>query len=247
MAPSLRRADGPDTVLESFRLPFVAGMAAIGNPLTETQADRLFEFVSLLQRWNVTHNLTAVSTAEGLVQTHLTDSLLALPFVRERWAGLAENRRQAILDVGSGAGVPAIPWALACDDLTLHLVEKVGKKVAFLRHSAARLGLTNRLTMLQKDVRDLRTPPSYAMITSRAFAALPRFLLLTQHLSAPGTRWMYMAGHLETVQGIDLDKSMYTHPTSMPTLQMQVSLEHIDVLSDPSGARRHLIWLKRQT
>jgi len=146
-----------------------------------------------------------------------------------------------MLDVGSGGGVPALPWALALPSLRIELVEKVAKKVAFLRHVVARVGLQERVKIHALEVQSLQGAASYDMIVSRAFASLPRFLALTQHLSRVGTRWVYMAGRLSQVEGLDLNNSMYTHPTSSPS----ILLERIDTLPDPAQKARHLVWLRR--
>lgn len=238
-------ASGSDELL-ALQEPFFRQLDALGEPLlqrlTTDQGESLFHFLSLLRRWNATHNLTAITSAEELVRTHLLDPLLALPLLSRR---APEARLGPILDVGSGAGIPAIPWALADPALCLVLVEKSGKKAAFLRHALARLGLLTRVSVIQADVARLQHHRTYAIITSRAFAALPKFLSVTMHLSAPGTRWVYMAGRLEAIEGLDLNKSMYTHPISMPRITGEVVLDAIDPLNDPSGMQRHLVWLRR--
>ncbi len=228
--------------LSSLQPAFLDQASRFGLCLTAYDIDRLFMFLGLLRRWNATHNLTAVHSPEGLVRTHLIDPLLALPFLRDR-DPLFEG--QTMLDVGSGSGVPAIPWALMLPGLQLCLVEKVGKKAAFLRHAASRLDLLSRVSVMQSEVERLQTGKTYDMIVSRAFAALPKFLLLTQHLSVPGTCWLYMAGRLDVVEGLDSRKSMYTHPQRLPKINGAIVLEQIDALSDPSGMQRHLLWLRR--
>ncbi|MBM3375667.1 MAG: 16S rRNA (guanine(527)-N(7))-methyltransferase RsmG [Betaproteobacteria bacterium] len=238
-------ASGSDELL-ALQEPFFRQLAALGlplpQPLTTVQGESLFRFLRLLRRWNATHNLTAITSAQELVHTHLLDPLLALPLLSRR---AAEARFGTILDVGSGAGIPAIPWALVDPTLCLALVEKSGKKAAFLRHAVARLGLFTRVSVIQADVERLQRNPSYAIITSRAFAALPKFLSVTMHLSAPGTRWVYMAGRLEAIEGLDINKSMYTHPISMPRILGEVVLDAVDPLNHPSGMQRHLVWLRR--
>jgi len=225
----------PDLV--ALRPYLDARLAAIGLTLSEDQTEGLLLFVASLRHWNQTHNLTAVRELPALVETHLVDPLLAVPRLLASGNGLAG----LMLDVGSGAGVPALPWALALPSLRIELVEKVAKKVAFLRHVVARVGLQERVKIHALEVQSLQGAASYDMIVSRAFASLPRFLALTQHLSRVGTRWVYMAGRLSQVEGLDLNNSMYTHPTSSPS----ILLERIDTLPDPAQKARHLVWLRR--
>lgn len=213
-------------------------LATIGLTLSESQIEGLFLFVGSLRHWNQTHNLTAVRELPALIETHLVDPLLAVPRL---FSDANAPGGGVLLDVGSGAGVPALPWALAVPSLRIELVEKVAKKVAFLRHVVARLGLQDRVTIHAQEVQALQGGASYDMIVSRAFASLPRFLTLTTHLSRVGTRWVYMAGRLSQVEGLDLNNSMYTHPSPSPS----VVLDHIDTLPDPAQKERHLIWLRR--
>lgn len=228
--------------LLALQEPFARQLRDLGLMGTMPAQEGLFSFLALLQRWNATHNLTAAVTPSELVRTHLLDPLLALPFLVRR-ASLAELC--AMMDVGSGAGIPAIPWALANPLLRLSLVEKSGKKAAFLRHATGRLGLSDRVSIIQADIQSLQPPPTYAIIVSRAFAALPKFLSLTLHLSALDTRWVYMAGRLETIEGLDINKSTYSHPSHLPELSANVVLDAIDVIDDPNGMHRHLVWLRR--
>jgi 16S rRNA (guanine527-N7)-methyltransferase len=228
--------------LLALREPFARQLKDLGLTVAKVEQERLFVFLSLLQRWNATHNLTAVVAPAELVRTHLLDPLLALPFL-ERRASLTELC--SLMDVGSGAGIPAIPWALVNPALRPSLVERSGKKAAFLRHAIGRLGLSDRVSVLQADIQSLQPLKTYAIIVSRAFAALPKFLSLTLHLSAPNTRWVYMAGRLEPIEGLDINKSMYTHPSHMPKLPVDVVLDAIDVIDDPNGMHRHLVWLRR--
>ena len=218
--------------------PYLADrLGTIGLQLSEAQTEGLLLFVASLQHWNQTHNLTAVREMPALIETHLVDSLLAVP----RLFSAVDGPVGPLLDVGSGAGAPALPWALALPSVRIDLVEKVAKKVAFLRHAVSRLGLQDRVKIHPVEVQTLQGGASYDMIVSRAFASLPRFLSLTEHLSRVGTRWVYMAGRLSQVEGLDSNNSMYTHPS----FGSSIVLERIDTLSDPPQKERHLIWLRR--
>jgi 16S rRNA (guanine527-N7)-methyltransferase len=79
-------------------------------------------------------NLTALATPVQIVQQGFLDSLACAP--------LLPTSSRRVIDIGSGAGFPAIPLALAKPDLEFTLVEPARKKVTFLRHVIRRLGLT---------------------------------------------------------------------------------------------------------
>ncbi|MEY2895866.1 MAG: rRNA ((527)-N(7))-methyltransferase GidB [Pseudomonadota bacterium] len=165
-----------------------AGGRALGLELDDAVVDRLLRFGALLAKWNATHNLTAIRSADELLTHHLLDSLsLAAPLAR--WMRAGDGR---VLDVGAGGGLPGIPLAILRPDLQFTLVDAVQKKVAFLRQAQLEIGLTN-LTPVHGRIEALALQP-FPVVTSRAFAALPKFCELTRHLLAPGGVWLAMKG-----------------------------------------------------
>jgi len=94
----------------------------IGVDLPETAPARLIEYLELLVKWNKAFNLTAVRDPSEMVSKHLLDSLAVLPYI-------GDGR---IADVGSGAGLPGIPLALARPQTKFVLIDSVGKKTRFL-------------------------------------------------------------------------------------------------------------------
>lgn len=215
---------------------------AAGCPLLLHQAADLSSFLSAMARWNEVHGLTAVGQQEA-VSRHLVDAMTAWPSLQRRLQGL---RDPTLLDVGSGNGVPGLVWAVVLPATRVVLVERVARKVAFLRHAVARLGLQGRVGVYQESVQadgDLRKampPGGYAIIGCRAFAAIEDFLSWSWCHSGAATQWLYMAGRLEEISG--LKNSMYTHPTT-PT---RFELDAVESASD-DGHRggRHLVWIRR--
>jgi 16S rRNA (guanine527-N7)-methyltransferase len=160
-----------------------AGIADLGLALPEGGEARLLAYLALLDKWNRVYNLTAVRSAERMVSHHLLDSLAAVPFFRG----------EAVLDVGSGGGLPGIPLAIARPELQVTLIDSIAKKTAFLLQAKAELGLTN-LSVVTSRVEDYRPPAGFDVITSRAFSDLKEFVTLTRHLLKPGGRWLAMKG-----------------------------------------------------
>lgn len=165
-----------------------AGGRAVGLELEDPAIERLLRFGALLTKWNATYNLTAIRSSDELRTHHLLDSLsLAAPLAR--WMRVGERR---VLDVGAGGGLPGVPLAILRPDLEFTLVDAVQKKVAFLRQVQFEVGLAN-LVPIHARIESLSLEP-FPIVTSRAFAALPKFCELTRHLLAPGGKWLAMKG-----------------------------------------------------
>lgn len=155
------------------------GLRELALDLSETQRDQLLDYLALLEKWNRTYNLTAVREPLAMVSHHLLDSLAVLPH-------LPLPREHADLaDVGSGAGLPGIPLAVACPQWRVTLVEASQKKVAFLRQACIALGLAN-VSVHSGRVEAWRPAALFTLVISRAFADLAKFIAACAHLVAPG-------------------------------------------------------------
>ena len=93
----------------------------------------LLNYLTLLHKWNQAYNLTAVRDMKAMVTRHLLDSLAILPWLHGT----------RILDVGTGAGLPGIPLAIARPDLHVVLLDSNGKKARFLQEAKRALALSN--------------------------------------------------------------------------------------------------------
>jgi len=166
-----------------------AGVAELLGASLSSLTERLWRYVTLLQRWNRAYNLTAVRDPEAIVTRHLLDSLTLWRFVATA---------SAALDVGTGAGLPAVPLALASEQLEAPLGEVVAldavkKKIAFVQQCAIELGI-RRLTPVAARLPAWQSDRRFPVIVSRAFASLADFVRLTEPLLAPGGRWVAMKG-----------------------------------------------------
>src|SRR5882757_3963226 len=99
---------------------------------------QLAAYLDLLVRWNARTNLTAIRQPEEMVRRHFGESLFAAANL-----GDPSNFPNTLLDLGSGAGFPGIPIALAHPEITVTLAESQNKKAAFLREAVRTLGLKN--------------------------------------------------------------------------------------------------------
>jgi 16S rRNA (guanine527-N7)-methyltransferase len=147
---------------------------------------RLARYLDLLAKWNRTFNLTAVRDPERMVIQHVVDSLAVLPSLP-----LPQGGR--LLDVGSGAGLPGIPLAVARPDAAVTVLDSSSKKTAFLEQARMELALGN-LEVACARIESFRPEHRYDVVISRAFAELGEFVRLAQPLLVPGGRIAAMKG-----------------------------------------------------
>jgi 16S rRNA (guanine527-N7)-methyltransferase len=155
------------------------GLRELALDLSQAQREQLLDYVALLEKWNRTYNLTAVREPLEMVSHHLLDSLAVLPHLP------LPRERADLADVGSGAGLPGIPLAVACPQWRVTLVEASQKKVAFLRQACIALGLAN-VSVHSGRVEAWRPAALFTLVISRAFADLAKFIAACAHLVAPG-------------------------------------------------------------
>lgn len=194
---------------------------------------RLLDYLGLLARWNRVYNLTAIRSPAGMVTHHLLDSLAILPLIED--LSLVEGDCPAaglrMADVGSGAGLPGIPVAIACPALQVTLIESSHKKAAFLVHAKAELALANVVVERQR-VEAWAPPKPFDVVTSRAFAGLPEFLRLAGHLARPGGWILAMKGAFPTEE--------------LRHLPGDYTVERVVALSVPAlDAARHAVVLRK--
>ncbi|WP_326534375.1 16S rRNA (guanine(527)-N(7))-methyltransferase RsmG [Pseudorhodoferax sp.] len=210
-----------------------AAAQALGLPLSDGQADQLLGHLKLLQQWNAAYNLTAVRDPAAMWLQHVVDCMAAVPaLTRALPSFCAGTTRPRVLDVGSGAGLPGVVWAVLLPQLDVTCIDTVGKKVAFIRQVSGALQLGN-LQVRHARVEQLREPP-FHLITSRAFASLADFTRLTLHLLAPQGRWLAMKGKAPTDE--------------LAELGWPATMFHVEPLAVPGlQAERCLVWLKNDT
>ena len=151
------------------------GLGELTLALPEAARQKLIAYVELLAKWNKTFNLTAIRDPLQMVSLHLLDSLSVL---RELPPG-------RLADIGSGAGLPGIPIAIAEPDRPIVLLEANQKKGSFLRQAVIELGLANSTVQVER-AETWRPIERFAVVISRAFADLVDFIASCRHLVADG-------------------------------------------------------------
>jgi 16S rRNA (guanine527-N7)-methyltransferase len=180
-----------DTGSPSGLRQLAAHARELGVELSPAQCELLERFVSLLLRWNRTHNLTAITRDDEIISHHLLDSLSL--------AGeLPASAPLQVLDAGAGAGLPGVPLAIALPAHRFTLIDAVAKKCAFITQARLELALAN-VEVVHGRLEELHGPrfdARFDVIASRALGSLRDFVSLTRHLLAPGGRWIAMKGRL---------------------------------------------------
>ncbi len=160
------------------------GAAAMGLELSPVTVAKLAAYLELVEKWNRVHNLTAVREPSQMVTLHLLDSLSILPHVKDA---------RSLLDVGTGAGLPGIPLAIARPAMRVTLLDSSHKKCAFLQQAKTELGLDNVEVVCDR-VESWKPAKKFDVAVSRAFADLADFVEQARHLVAPGGRLIAMKG-----------------------------------------------------
>jgi hypothetical protein len=135
----------------------IEGARGLGIELDDSQCAKLLAHLDLLDDWNTRMNLTAIRERPAQVTKHLLDSLTLLPWVRGT----------RVADIGSGAGFPGIPLAIAMPGVHFVLVESVGKKCRFLEHVRDTLALAN-VEVAQARAEAYEPPVRFDTVVARA-------------------------------------------------------------------------------
>ncbi|MGV0997809.1 MAG: 16S rRNA (guanine(527)-N(7))-methyltransferase RsmG [Fluviibacter sp.] len=212
-----------DPMRQAEAATLIAGAQQMGVDLTGEQANKLLDYLDLLQKWNKAYNLTAVRDRSAMLTQHLLDSLSIVPHLPPG----------DLLDVGSGGGLPGIPLAILQPERSITLIDTVGKKVAFLKQAAMTLGLKN-LQAVSDRIESWVPPAQHAagfrVITARAYATLQTLVGQTARLLAPNGGWFAMKGVFPDAE--------------MAELTSDVSVRAVIPLDVPGlGAERHLVLL----
>jgi 16S rRNA (guanine527-N7)-methyltransferase len=207
-----------------------SGLNTLDLPLPDDTVERLLTYLQLLAKWNAVYNLTAVRDPHAMLIQNVLDSLAV---VRPLRAALDLDHAR-IADVGSGAGLPGLLFAIVCPAAQVLSIEPVGKKTAFQKQVAAELALTN-VEIFTGRAEAVSRPTD--LVVSRAFAALAEFLSVCKGLIGPDTVVAALKGQRA---GIDTECAALPAgwevditPVTVPGLAAQRHL----VLMQPARAR----------
>ena len=204
----------------SLAATLAQGVTELRLDLTEETQRKLLDYLALIEKWNRVYNLTAVRETQKMTSHHLLDCLAVLPHVRAR----------RLVDVGSGAGLPGIPLALALPQTQVTLLDSNHKKATFLRQAVIELGLDN-VEVVCSRAESWQPPQPFEVVISRAFSDLPQFLAAAGHLCAAN-------GVLAAMKGVYPDEEIAQLPVGF-------ELRGVIPLAVPGlEAERHLVLVQ---
>jgi 16S rRNA (guanine527-N7)-methyltransferase len=199
-----------------------------GPDLTGGQLHALADYLNLLQRWNRVYNLTGVRDPVVMVDRHLLESL-ALLFVL---------RGDAIADVGSGAGLPGIPLAIAAPERRFTLIESRAKRVHFLRHVIGELKLHNA-TVAHCRVEDFHSDAPFDTVLARAVVGPAELAAITRHVTRPGSILLLLTA-------AQVAQDVAEEPTALPEGFVTVPITDARAATAIAGTSSSIVQLERR-
>jgi 16S rRNA (guanine527-N7)-methyltransferase len=197
------------------------GIGQFGIELPKDASAALLAYLALIAKWNQVYNLTAIRDPQRMVIEHLLDSLAILPHV-------ATPR---ILDVGTGAGLPGVPLAIARPAWHVVLLDSSHKRCTFLQQAAIELQLNNVEVACER-VESYRPAERFTTVVSRAFSDTAHFARVAVPLVAQGGTMLAMKG-------------LYPHE-ELAQLPAEVTLREVVALTVPGlEAQRHLVVMTK--
>jgi 16S rRNA (guanine527-N7)-methyltransferase len=181
--------------------------------LDQATLDKLIVYLNLMSKWNRVYNLTAIRQPEEMLTHHLLDSLAVLPYLTTG----------NLLDIGSGAGLPGIPVAVARPDISVVMLDSNSKKTRFIQQVIVELGLSNA-EVVHSRVEDYKVDKGFDTVISRAFSSLSQFVEGATPLLGNNGRFLAMKGRypddeLAAVQ--ELAEVIAVHRLEVPYLDSQ--------------------------
>jgi len=207
---------------------------ALGIELKEKQLEQFETYYALLIEWNEKMNLTGITEREAVYEKHFYDSLTL-------GEAVVFDGVRTVADIGSGAGFPSIPLAIAYPRLKVTIVDSLAKRIKFLEEVTSRLGLT-QVTCLHSRAEDAARlkehRDAYDLVTARAVARLAVLNEFCLPFVRSGGRFVAMKGTDVTAE---LEEGRYS------LTKLNGRLLDVKRLTLPTeGADRHLVVCEKK-
>ncbi|MDE7280179.1 MAG: 16S rRNA (guanine(527)-N(7))-methyltransferase RsmG [Ruminiclostridium sp.] len=198
---------------------------------TREQADRADKMIIFLQDYCNKVNLTAIRDREGIIDKHLVDSVLPL-----KYAEIGEGLR--CLDIGTGAGFPAVPWLIYRPDLKFTLLDAQRKRTDYLSLLSKELGIKPEIIHGRAEElgRKAGYKGGYDVVTARAVSDIPTLLKYAAPFLKSGGRFLAMRGSRDEMTD-EVDKALK---------KLSLSLTSAKDYSLPCGDGRKLLVFEKE-
>lgn len=165
------------------------GCAALDITLSSKQADQFSSYYHAIHKWQAQIHLISALDTKRLISRHFLDSLTI-------FKSCAVDLGTTIADVGTGAGLPGIPMAIARPDLEISLVESNRKKANFLKYVVRELGMVSRVTVHHARAESLpaKQPVGYNIVVSRAVASVETMVKIALKMVGPNGMLLLFKG-----------------------------------------------------
>ncbi len=196
----------------------IAGLLApfLRHPLGEEPLRQLGAYLDLLLKWNAKTNLTAVRDPEQIVARHFGESLFAAEHV------CVTEAAQSVIDLGSGAGFPGLPFAIYAPSAHVTLIESQNKKATFLKEVARSLPLKNVTVFTGRGETYEGTAD---VVTMRAVEKFTDALPIAAKLVTPGGRLALLIGAEQAKSAVDAQPVFHwADPFAIPQSERRVVL-----------------------
>jgi len=216
-----------EDIIVTLRELLTTGAHALGVALTVEQSNSILMYIAELKKWNRKINLTAITDDREMVIKHILDSL-------SYGMGFASTVGLKLLDIGSGAGFPAIPLKLTRPEITVTMVESTKKKASFLRHIIRMLKLSgvNVVDKRTEDITDLFM--TFDVVTARAFADMNTAL-------DAGTPFLKRGGLIVLSRGPEESLEEQQRDRAGVILEMRIPL------TLPHSDYKRVLWIFKKT
>ena len=196
--------------------PFLVDATGGRTALSEAQLKQISDYLELLLRWNQKIGLTSVGEPENIVTRHFGESLFAAAHL------LGPGSREAIIDVGSGAGFPGLPMKIYSPDVALTLIESNQKKAAFLKETVRVIDATG-VTVFAGRAEEFTSRGD--LVTLRAVERFESALQISANLVAPSGRLALLVGSPQVGTAKKLLHALsWNAPVSIPQSSQRVLL-----------------------
>lgn len=191
----------------------IEGIQSLNLTLPPEALQKVTTYINLINKWNKVYNLTAARSDKELIINHVLDSLSIVPYIKG----------PEILDVGSGAGFPGIPLALALPKCNFTLLDCLNKRTRFLNQVIIELQLTNVIIVLQP-IEKFHTEKHFTDIVTRATYSISDMIDKVKHLCCNNTQLLMMKGKYPEQELAEITIPYTVHKLQVPSLDAERNL-----------------------